>query len=65
METHDTGKFPRAGNPERNLVLVVEDDTVLRRALERELNSIGFAVLTARDGDAAVQAIKHHCFDVV
>jgi len=65
VERHDTGKFPRAENPERNLVLVVEDDTVLRRSLERELNSIGFAVLTARDGDAAVEAIKHHGFDVV
>jgi EAL domain-containing protein (putative c-di-GMP-specific phosphodiesterase class I) len=65
VESHDTGKFPRQKSPERNLVLVVEDDTVLRRSLERELNSIGFGVLTARDGDAAVEAIKRHSFDVV
>ena len=65
VETHDTGKFPRAANPERTWCSWSKTTPCCAASLERELNSIGFAVLTARDGDAAVEAIKHHSFDVV
>jgi CheY-like chemotaxis protein len=47
------------------LVLVVDDETnlcnVLRRILERE----GYRVLTAKDGETALQIIKHKEPDVI
>jgi len=48
-----------------SLVLVVDDEpnlcNVLRRILERE----GYQVLTAPDGEAAIQLIKQHQPDVI
>jgi EAL domain-containing protein (putative c-di-GMP-specific phosphodiesterase class I) len=65
VEADDTGKFPKVRDPQRNLVLVVDDDPMLRRALERSLANIGFSVVTVADGEAAVEAIKGTSFDVV
>lgn len=49
----------------KSLVLVVDDEpnlcNVLRRILERE----GYQVLTAPDGDTALQLIKHKAPDVI
>jgi two-component system, cell cycle sensor histidine kinase and response regulator CckA len=40
------------------LIVVVEDDERLLKALERMLQSLGFSVLTAGDGEAAIETIK-------
>lgn len=40
------------------LIFVVDDDETLRKALARMLRSLGFSVLTAEDGEAAIAAIR-------
>ena len=51
---------------EGSKVLVVEDDTTVRRMMVRFLKLNHFQVLEASDFEAAVQIIEHHCdFDVV
>jgi DNA-binding NtrC family response regulator len=40
------------------LIVVVDDDDILRRAIARMLKSLGFSVLTAADGADAIAAIE-------
>ncbi|HJS43035.1 MAG TPA: response regulator [Gemmatimonadales bacterium] len=40
------------------LIFIVDDDEKLLKALGRMLRSLGFAVLTAGDGEAAIETIK-------
>ena len=40
-------------------LLVVEDDENLRTALARMLKNLGFSVLTATDGEDAIDVIEH------
>ncbi|HUL02665.1 MAG TPA: response regulator [Gemmatimonadales bacterium] len=40
------------------LIVVVDDDDILRRAIARMLKSLGFSVLTAADGADAVTVIE-------
>lgn len=40
------------------LVFVADDDERLLKALSRMLRSLGFSVLTAADGEAAIETIK-------
>ena len=40
-------------------VLIVEDDENLRSALARMLKNLGFSVLTAVDGEDAIDVIEH------
>lgn len=40
------------------LIVVVDDDDILRRAIARMLKSLGFSVLTAADGADAITAIE-------
>lgn len=41
------------------LIVVVDDDDILRRAIARMLKSLGFAVLTAADGIDAMTVIEN------
>jgi DNA-binding NtrC family response regulator len=41
------------------LIVVVDDDDILRRAIARMLKSLGFSVLTAADGADAISAIEN------
>jgi two-component system, OmpR family, KDP operon response regulator KdpE len=46
-------------------VLVVDDESVLRKALRKSLAASGFAVEEARSGEEAVSAVRQQPFDLV
>jgi len=46
-------------------VLIIEDDRFLRRACEASLQKQGFAVTTAIDGEAGIEAVKRERPDLV
>jgi CheY-like chemotaxis protein len=46
-------------------VLVVDDDPVIGRSFERVLSGKGYAVITARDGDEALNKLSNENYDVV
>ncbi len=46
-------------------LLVVEDDTDLRRALQRLLGQWGYAVATVADGDGALALTASHAYDLL
>jgi signal transduction histidine kinase/CheY-like chemotaxis protein len=51
-------------NP-RAKILVVDDEQGIRDLLEHELVELGYRVVTAADGDAAVEAARREKFDLV
>jgi two-component system phosphate regulon response regulator PhoB len=55
---------PREGSRSRR-VLVVEDDGVIRDGLIDGLDSEGFAVQEAADGEEALRLIKEHAPDLI
>ncbi|HEY1954448.1 MAG TPA: EAL domain-containing protein [Polyangiaceae bacterium] len=66
--THDTRAFsapPRPNAAGKRSVLVVDDEALICRALDRVLRAAGFAVKTATDPMQALDAIMHEPFDVV
>ncbi len=48
------------GHSRAQAILLVDDEDLLRAAVERALQREGFSVLTARDGAAAVEAFAKH-----
>lgn len=46
-------------------ILVVDDDDMLRDTLEEVLLAKGYAVATAANGQAALELLREHAFDVV
>jgi two-component system KDP operon response regulator KdpE len=46
-------------------VLIADDETRLRKALETSLAAKGFLVTEARDGHEAIRAVTEHSFDLV
>lgn len=50
--------MPSANLPERQSVLVVEDEPLLRMVMVDELEDAGFHVVEAGDGDEAVRALN-------
>jgi two-component system, OmpR family, KDP operon response regulator KdpE len=46
-------------------VLVVDDEVVLRKALQKSLAASGFAVAEARNGEEALSALRERPFDLV
>jgi EAL domain-containing protein (putative c-di-GMP-specific phosphodiesterase class I)/CheY-like chemotaxis protein len=53
---------PSAGLP---AVLVVDDDRAIAAALRRVLEAAGYSVAVVESGEAAVDQITHHAFEVV
>ncbi len=51
--------------PERNQILVVEDEPNLRRVLSAQLSRDGYDVLTAEDGEQGLEMLRDHHIDVV
>jgi CheY-like chemotaxis protein len=49
----------------KSRVLLVEDSKFLRIATERALSKAGFGVITAADGEQAVQLAKEHLPDII
>jgi len=60
----DTEGIAMHSNP-RTRILVVDDEQVLRRMLDRVLTARGFEVRTAVDGHEAMAMLKAERFDVV
>jgi DNA-binding response OmpR family regulator len=61
--THDDPTTPRAsgeGIATRPVVVVADDDELIRRALERALSARGFDVYTADSGDMALSMCLRH-----
>lgn len=54
-----------AGNDSTPRILVADDDDAVRRAIERVLTREGFAVVQAKDGAQAGEALTADSFDVV
>jgi CheY-like chemotaxis protein len=50
---------------ERNRVLVVEDEPIIRRCLEEGLIDAGFSVITAHNGAVAIDRVRQHRPDAV
>ena len=46
-------------------VLVVDDESSLRKALRASLTASGFAVEEARDGEEAIGTVQRHPVDLV
>ncbi len=46
-------------------ILIVDDDELVRRALERTLRSTGFRILTAASGQQALELLEKHDFIAV
>jgi DNA-binding NtrC family response regulator len=51
--------------PEKNKILVVDDEDALRTVLSGELVSEGYEVSTAADGDEAISNVQKENFDLV
>jgi two-component system KDP operon response regulator KdpE len=49
----------------RDKILVVDDDSSIRRALRTTLGALGFEVEEARDGEAALALLRSRQFDAV
>ncbi len=58
-ETGSTGKHPRGG-----LVLVVDDEDILLGFARTALERAGYRVLTARDGQQAIEAFEQHAGEI-
>jgi DNA-binding NtrC family response regulator len=50
---------------EKNSILVVDDEDALRTVLSSELESEGYVVATAGDGDDAISVLQGKSFDLV
>jgi len=50
---------------EKNSILVVDDEDALRTVLSSELESEGYVVGTAGDGDEAISVLQGKMFDLV
>jgi len=50
---------------EKNSILVVDDEDALRTVLSSELESEGYVVATAGDGDEAISVLQGKTFDLV
>jgi CheY-like chemotaxis protein len=50
---------------EKNSILVVDDEDALRTVLSSELESEGYIVATAADGDEAISILQGKVFDLV
>ncbi|HTY10164.1 MAG: response regulator [Bacteroidota bacterium] len=50
---------------EKNSILVVDDEDALRTVLSSELESEGYVVATAGDGDEAISVLQGKSFDLV
>jgi DNA-binding NtrC family response regulator len=50
---------------EKNSILVVDDEDALRTVLSSELESEGYSVATAGDGDEAISVLQAKSFDLV
>lgn len=46
-------------------ILVVEDNSINRRIISRKLNTLGFHVSEAKNGQEAVDAVQHDKFDCI
>src|SRR5690606_27795178 len=51
---------PPTASAERELILVVEDDPVVRTLAEHMLASLGYRTLLAKDASAGVCLLEHH-----
>ena len=51
--------------PERKQILVVDDEPNLRRVLSAQLQRDGYEVLTAEDGEQALEVLREHHVDLV
>lgn len=54
-----------AGEPFRGVALLIDDDDSVRTGVRMVLEVLGFEVLEARDGEAALQALEARRADVV
>jgi EAL domain-containing protein (putative c-di-GMP-specific phosphodiesterase class I) len=66
-ERHDTPTFgvPACTAASKRSVLVVDDEVVLGRTLQRVLRNAGYDVTVAQDGNVALQVIANGHFDVI
>ncbi len=64
MALGGAGNAPEAAGP-RPRVLVVDDDAMVRRAIERMLSTAGFDVTTVQDGREAVYELGRAKFEAV
>lgn len=46
-------------------ILLVDDDELVRKLVQRQLTGLGYEVVTARDGNEALEALKAQEFDLL
>jgi two-component system, OmpR family, response regulator RpaB len=49
----------------KETILVVDDEASIRRILETRLSMIGYDVVTAADGEEALETFRETCPDLV
>ena len=52
-------------DPSHGKVLIVDDEVSIRKALRATLQSIGFDIAEAENGEAAVELVRHTRYDVI
>src|SRR5271154_3501930 len=62
MPTAATSPFDptRSADARRPVILVIDDDQPVRQSMEIVLQTYGFDVLTARDGEEGLRAFREH-----
>lgn len=65
VDVATTSRRSTWNDSERPRVVLVEDDTRARRALQRDLSRAGFAVMCADDGASACDLFASHGADVI
>ena len=61
----DAGSETEAHSPSSYRILVVDDDPGLMRLVSAILRSAGYTVVTAPDGNAALEAVQSDDFDAI
>jgi DNA-binding NtrC family response regulator len=59
------GRRRRIVMPEKNKILVVDDEDALRTVLSAELEGEGYKVCSAADGSEAITMLKSQTFDLI
>ena len=69
MQASDTRPVNQSGSPSgTETILVVEDEEILRELAVQVLEGLGYCVITAEDGQAAIDLITRdsgHCIDMI
>lgn len=65
LPTHFSRILPTAGTIPEETICIVEDESSFRMLLKAILTQAGYAVLTAEDGNVALEMVERHHIDLI